>query len=95
MKRSLRSWLWRVPIEQEVEEEIAFHIEMRTRRLVERGMDATAAREAVLANLGDLNRLKRTCVNLGRQREREMRLTQWLEEFGNDVRPCRGPGSAP
>jgi putative ABC transport system permease protein len=86
MKRSLRSWLWRVPIEQEVEEEIAFHIEMRTRRLVERGMDATAAREVVLANLGDINRLKRICVNLGRQREREMRLTQWLEEFGNDVR---------
>ena len=31
MKRSLRSWLWRVPIDQEVEEELAFHIEMRRR----------------------------------------------------------------
>ena len=26
MKRSLRSWLWRVPIDQEVEEELAFHL---------------------------------------------------------------------
>jgi putative ABC transport system permease protein len=86
MRRSLRSLLWRVSIEQEVEEEIALHIEMRTRRLVERGMDPAAAREAVLARLGDLNRLKRTCVDLGRKREREMRLTQWLEEFGDDVR---------
>ena len=44
MKRSLRSWLWRVPIDQEVGEEIAFHIEMRTRELIERGMDPKAAR---------------------------------------------------
>ena len=31
MKRSLRSWLWRVPIDQEVEEELALHVEMRRR----------------------------------------------------------------
>ena len=31
MRRSLRSWLWRVPIEQEVEEELEFHLEMRRR----------------------------------------------------------------
>ncbi len=86
MKRSLRSLLWRVPIEQEVEEEIAFHIEMRTRQLVEQGLAPDAAREAVLARLGDIDRLKRTCVDLGRKREREMRLTQWLGEFVDDVR---------
>ena len=52
MKRSLRSWLWRVDITQEVDEEIAFHIEMRTRELVERGMDPRIAREMVLARAG-------------------------------------------
>jgi putative ABC transport system permease protein len=86
MKRSLRSWLWRVDITQEVDEELAFHIEMRTRELVERGVDPRVAREMVLARLGDVGRLKRTCVDLGRKREREMRLTQWLEEFRDDVR---------
>ena len=45
MKRLLRSWLWRVPVDQEVDEEIAFHLEMRTRELVERGMDARTARD--------------------------------------------------
>ena len=45
MKRSLRSWLWRVPIDQEIDEELALHVEMRTRELVERGMDPKAARE--------------------------------------------------
>ena len=86
MKHSLRSWLWRVDITQEVDEEIAFHIEMRTRELIDKGVDRRIAREMVLARIGDAARLKRTCLDLGRKREREMRLTQWLEEFREDVR---------
>jgi putative ABC transport system permease protein len=85
MKRSLRSWLWKVPLDQEVDEELAFHIEMRTRELVEAGVDPHVAREMVLARLGDVDRLKQTCLDLGRRREREMRLTLWLEEFKTDV----------
>ena len=85
MKRSLRSWLWRVPLDQEVDDELAFHIEMRTRELVARGVDPRVARETVLARLGDVTHLKRTCVDLGRKRDREMRLTQWFEEFTSDV----------
>ena len=86
MKRSLRSWLWRVDITQEVDEELEFHVEMRTRELVDRGVDPRVAREMVLARLGDVGRLKRTCVDLGRKRDREMRLTQWLDELRSDVR---------
>jgi putative ABC transport system permease protein len=86
MKRSLRSWLWKVPLDQEVDEEIAFHIAMRTRELVEKGMDPRIAREMVLARVGDVGRLKRTCVDLGRKRDRQMRLTQWLDERRQDVR---------
>ena len=39
----------------------------------------------VLARLGDVGRLKRTCVDLGRKRDREMRLTQFIEELRADV----------
>jgi putative ABC transport system permease protein len=85
MKRSLRSWLWGVPVDQEVDEEIRFHIEMRIRELVERGLDERVAREMVLARVGDVGRLKRTCVDLGRKRDREIRMTRWLEEFRADV----------
>src|SRR5215510_6247856 len=85
MKRSLRSWLWGVPLDQEVDEEIAFHIEMRTRELIERGIDPRTAREIVLARVGDVTRLKRTCIDLGRKREREMRITRWFEELSDDV----------
>jgi putative ABC transport system permease protein len=86
MKRSLRSWLWRVPLDQEVDDEFAFHIEMRTRELVEKGVDPRIAREMVLARIGDASRLKRTCVGLGRKRDREMRFTQWFDERRQDVR---------
>jgi putative ABC transport system permease protein len=69
-----------------VDEEIAFHVEMRTRELVDKGLDSRIARAMVLARIGDASRLKRACVDLGRKRDREMRLTQWLEEFRDDVR---------
>ena len=85
MKRSLRSWLWRVPLDQEVDEELALHIELRTRELVERGMEPTVAREIVLSRIGDLGQLKRTCEDLGRKRDRELRMTQWLEDLKDDV----------
>ena len=39
MKKSLRSWLWRVPVDQEVTDEIALHVELRTRELIRGGMD--------------------------------------------------------
>jgi putative ABC transport system permease protein len=86
MKRSLRSWLWRVPVDQEVDEEIGFHVEMRTRELVEKGLDGKLAREVVLSRIGDLGQLKRTCEDLGRKRDRRMRITQWLGELRDDVR---------
>jgi putative ABC transport system permease protein len=86
MKRSLRSWLWRVPLDQEVDEELAFHIEMRTRELVDKGLDAKVAREVVLARIGDAGRLRRTCIDLGRKRDRHMRVTQWLGELRDDVK---------
>ena len=86
MKRSLRSWLWRVPLDQEVDEEIALHVELRTCELVERGLDPKTARDIVLSRIGDLGHLKRTCVDLGRKRDREMRVTQWLDERKADIR---------
>ena len=52
MKRSLRSWLWRIPVEQEVDEELALHVELRTRELIAGGMDPRTARETALRRLG-------------------------------------------
>ena len=86
MKRSLRSWLWRVPLEREVDEELALHVEMRTRELVERGVDPATARELALRRLGDVASLKHTMTAIGRKRDRDMRLTQWFEELRSDLK---------
>ena len=68
-----------------MDEELAFHVEMRTRELVDKGLDPRIAREMVLARLG-MPTASAHCVDLGRKRDREMRLTQWLEELRDDVR---------
>ena len=86
MKRLLRSWLWRVPVDQEVTDEIALHIELRTRELIQGGMDPTSARELALKRMGDVATVKETCVNLGRKRDRGMRVSQWFEELRDDVK---------
>jgi len=86
MKRSLRSWLWRVPLDQEFDEEIALHLEMRTRELIDNGMEPAAARAQAIKRMGDVKRLKQTCVDLGRKRDREMSITLWLEELREDIK---------
>ena len=84
-KASLRSWIWRVPLDEEVDEELSLHLELRTRELMARGLDAEAARAQALRRMGDVARVRRTCVDIGRKRDREMRILQWLEELRTDV----------
>jgi putative ABC transport system permease protein len=86
MKRSLRSWLWRIPIEQEIDEELDLHVEMRTREYIQRGMDPKTARDLALRRMGDAASLKRTMAGVARKRDREMRLTLRLEEVRDDLK---------
>ena len=86
MKRSLRSWLWRIPVKDEVDEELDLHVEMRTRELVAGGMDPRAARDLALRRLGDVARLRRTMLDLGRKRDRTLSIRLWLDELRSDIR---------
>ena len=36
--------------------------------------------------MGDITRVKRTCLDESRKRDREMRIMRWLEEFRTDVK---------
>lgn len=74
-----------MPVDQEVDEELAFHLEMRTRELIERGLDPQEARATAVRRVGDLARVKRTLVNVGRKRDRELSMALWLEELRDDV----------
>jgi putative ABC transport system permease protein len=86
MKRSLRSWLWRIPLDREFDEEIELHVDMRTRELIDQGVEPAAARAIAIRKMGDLEAFKRTCVDLGRKRDREMSMVLWLEELREDIR---------
>jgi len=86
MTRLLRSWLWRAPVDQEVADEIALHLELRTRELIDAGLDPVSARARALERMGDVAAVQQTCVNLGRRRDRTMRFGQWIEEGRLDLR---------
>ncbi len=83
-KNHLRSRLWKRSISDEVTNELDFHVEMRTRELVNGGMDREAARAAALARFGDLRAVNKRCRTIAKGRDRKMRWRDWLEEMGQD-----------
>jgi predicted permease len=93
LQQRLRSILWRVPVEQEVRDELAHHIELRTRELVARGLDLETARAEATRRFGDVNRVHTQLAALGHRRNRSLARREWLDEVRQDVafalRQCR------
>ena len=85
-RRELRWRFWSVPVEREVDAELAFHLEMRIRELVGQGMTPEDARAAALARFGDLGHVTEACRDIGRRRNDDMRRTEWLTELRDDLR---------
>jgi len=85
MRRLLRTLFWKIPVEQEVEEEVAFHLEMQTRRYIAEGMAPAAAREAALQRFGDPESVREECRAIGHRMEVEMRRTELRHELRQDV----------
>ena len=83
--RRLRHTWWRTSVPDEVDREVAFHLEMRTRDLVAQGMTPEAARIEALARLGDLNHFKATLTRLGQERDRMRSRHEWLDELRQDI----------
>src|SRR5919112_5751649 len=76
-------------IHQEIDEEMQFHIDMRTEENVRRGMPADVARREAERRFGGLTRMK--------ERGYEVRGGRWLETFWRDCRYgvrslCKRPG---
>ena len=59
---------WRRPdeMEREVETELCFHIQMRTRANVEQGMTPEDAQRAALQSFGDFERVRNNCCEIRR-----------------------------
>ena len=65
--------------------ELDFHVEMRVRDLVARGMHPADARREAIRRFGDIDRVNATCRELGRLRERDMRRSEYFSEMGHDA----------
>ena len=84
--RRFREFWWRPSIDREVADELAFHVEMRTRELVAKGMDPVVARTEATRRLGDAASMKARLIKLGKERNRTMGRTEWWEELATDLR---------
>jgi predicted permease len=85
IRKRLRSLLWRVPVEQEVHEELAHHLELRTRELIDRGVDPEEARVLARKRLEN-GRVEAVLTELGRQRNDSWARRDWIDELRQDLR---------
>ncbi len=78
-------WLWKKSVDDEVAEELDFHLEMRTREHMAHGLDPVAAREAARRRFGNFEGVKATCRDIGRKRDTDMRRREILGELRQDA----------
>ncbi len=78
MATRLRSLVLRGREEAELEEEIRFHIEEETSKLLRQGWNAEAARREAYRRFGGVERMK--------ERTRDERGTGWVDDVARDVR---------
>ena len=65
--------------------ELAFHLEMRTQRLIAAGWSADAARAEALRQFGDVTNVRDDCVIMDQQRERAMSRSNLFGELQQDI----------
>jgi len=86
MRRVFRIPFTRGRIDREIDDEFAFHLEARTRKLVAAGWSAEAARREAIRQFGDVAAVRESCVELDRQRERAMHRSNMFIELRQDGR---------
>ena len=73
------------PEHDDIERELAFHVEQRAREYMASGMDAEAARRAALARFGDLERVRNEYAQLVEADRRAERRRDWIDDLRRDV----------
>jgi predicted permease len=77
---------WGDRVDADVEDELEFHLEMRIRDYVARGLSESDACTAAVKRLGDLRRARAECLTIGHRRQRRMTRVQILETLMQDLR---------
>src|SRR5438270_23279 len=74
----LHSLFWKTQAEQELNDEMQFHLQSQTDEYIGQGMDLVEARHAALRLLGGVEQVKEQC--------RDMRHVNFIEDFVQDLR---------
>ena len=85
MRRVVGWGFGRGHLRREIDEELAFHIQMRTEQLVAAGLSGDEARREALRQFGDLHGTAESCITLDRERERAMSRAHFFDELRHDV----------
>ena len=82
----IRSIIRQQAPERDVGDEIAFHVEMETNRLIARGVSTSEARTAALQRFGDVDAVRVQMETIANQLEADMRGADLLDEVKQDIR---------
>ena len=82
-RRYLR--FWGPDVRSDVDDELAFHVELRVDQLVAQGMDPAAARAEAWRRLGDADTLARTCREIDGDRLTSARRREWLHSTWTEL----------
>ena len=69
----------------DVDAEIAFHVEMRVRELIDEGETPERARRLALHRFGDVDRARQECVAINQRRRRHMDRAEFFTELKQDL----------
>jgi putative ABC transport system permease protein len=75
----------RARLDDDIDAELRFHVESRVDDLVARGVGRDLACETAAREFGDWQRITTACRTIGRQRERDMQIKEWLGSVAADV----------
>src|SRR5215472_4110709 len=84
--RTLRSLLWKPDLDDEIGDELAFHLEMLARDFAARGLAPAAAAAAARRRFGDVSKVSAACRAIAGGRDRARRRARWLAELARDLR---------
>jgi putative ABC transport system permease protein len=97
IRRLFRLPIWRRDLaEQELDEEIRLHLEMRAEQLERQGLPPEAAREEARRRFGPMDEARHALHQAARRRETRLRTRDWLSGVRQDLRyTIRALGRSP
>lgn len=69
----------------DVDDELAFHLDMRADELVARGESPPRAAELSRERFGEFDETRKACVQISRRRRQKMTRSEWVRQFVQDV----------